>query len=323
MIDTGISTAILMAEIAMLFFVVTLAVQLFQARFGAERLRRWMGGRPLPAALKGIGLGFVTPFCTFTAIPLLVGLRQARVPAAGYVAFIVAAPVLDPVLFGALALIAGFETAALYAAVAFVGALGLALVAEAFDLERRLPPVERLLGGPEVGGGAALDHTTGCGRADGDADGGCGDTRPDPAPWRGFAVELGPASRSAGRLLGGMAPILLVGIALSLIIEAAVPPEMAQRVTAANPSAAVPVAAALGTPLYVSTTLFVPLADALQAAGVGIGAIVALTIAGAGANIPEFVILSRLAKPQITGVLAGYVFAVAVAGGLLAQAILA
>ena len=303
--NTVRSTALLMAEIAVLFFAVTLAVQLFQARFGADRLRRWMGGHPVQAALKGIALGFVTPFCTFTAIPMLVGLRQARVPAAGYVAFIVAAPVLDPVLFGALVLIAGLETAALYAAIAFVGAIGLALGAEAFGLERRLPPVETL--GLDRGVGATGESSC---------------TASGSRSWSGLGPELARASRSATRLLAGMTPILVAGIGLSVVIEAAVPPETAQRITAVDPAASVPVAAALGTPLYVSTTVFVPLADALQSAGVGIGAIVALTIAGAGANVPEFVILSRLARPQITGILAGYVFAVAVVGGLLAQLVL-
>ena len=52
-------------------------------------------------------VGFVTPFCTYSAIPMLVGFRQAGVQPAGYVAFIVAAPVLDPLLFGALVLIVG------------------------------------------------------------------------------------------------------------------------------------------------------------------------------------------------------------------------
>ena len=120
-----------------------------------------------------------------------------------------------------------------------------------------------------------------------------------------------------------MAPILLAGFALSVLIEHTVPPEVAQRLTAANPAIAVPVAAALGTPLYVSTTLFVPIAEGLRASGVGIGAIVALTIAGAGANLPEFVILSKLARLRVTGTFFVYVFAVAVVGGLLAQALIA
>ncbi|HZD24594.1 MAG TPA: hypothetical protein VE569_14510 [Acidimicrobiia bacterium] len=42
---------------------------------------------------------------------------------------------------------------------------------------------------------------------------------------------------------------------------------------------------------------------------------------GAGANIPEFVILSRLARTRVLMVFVGYVFAVAVVGGFLAQTI--
>ena len=45
-----------------------------------------MGGRPVVAALKGITVGFLTPFCTYSALPLLMGLRRARVAPAGYVA---------------------------------------------------------------------------------------------------------------------------------------------------------------------------------------------------------------------------------------------
>ena len=78
----------LVVELTVLFFSVTFLVQLFQRRLGGDRLRAWMGGPPLIAALKGIAIGFVTPFCTFTAIPMLLGLRQAGVPPAGYVAFI-------------------------------------------------------------------------------------------------------------------------------------------------------------------------------------------------------------------------------------------
>ena len=115
--------AFLLVELTLLFFSVAFLVQLSQRRLGPERLRVWMGGRPVVAALKGIAVGFITPFCTFSAIPLLVGLRQAGVTPAGYVAFIVAAPVLDPVLFGALVVIVGLKAAVLYAIVAFTAAM--------------------------------------------------------------------------------------------------------------------------------------------------------------------------------------------------------
>ncbi|MDH3499266.1 MAG: permease, partial [Acidimicrobiia bacterium] len=135
------SAASLLAELVILFFCVAFLVDLFQRRAGGDRIRSWIGGRPVVAALKGITIGFVTPFCTYSAIPMLVGLRRAGVTAAGYVAFIVAAPVLDPVLFGALLLIVGPGAAAVYVAVAFIAAMALALVADRAGIERFLKPL--------------------------------------------------------------------------------------------------------------------------------------------------------------------------------------
>ena len=301
MIDQLVDYGTLVAEIALLFFAVTVAVQLVQARFGPDRMRSWMGGKPATSAMKGIALGFATPFCTFTAIPMLVGLRQARVPAAGFVAFIIAAPVLDPVLFGALAIIAGIGTAVLYASIALVAALALAIVAEHIHIERLLTPIDSLVGAAE------LECESSCSVRD---------------SWGGIGGELRPASAKAVSLLRGMTPILVAGLGLSVLIEAAVPPEVTQRLTAASPSLSVPIAAALGTPLYVSTAVFVPVADALAGAGVGMGAIVALTIAGAGANLPEFVILAKLARPRVIGVFFAYVFGVAATGGFITQAVI-
>ena len=134
-------TLLLLAELLALFFAVTFGVFLVQRRLGSQRLRAWMGGSPLTSALKGIAIGFVTPFCTYSAIPMLIGLRQAGVPPAGYVAFITAAPVLDPVILGALVLIIGPGAAGLYTAVAFTAALGLALVAQRSSIETHLKPL--------------------------------------------------------------------------------------------------------------------------------------------------------------------------------------
>ena len=293
-------TVVLVLELVMLFFGVTFLVQLFQRRMGGDRLRAWMGGSPPVAALKGVTIGFLTPFCTFTAIPMLIGLRQARVPVAGYVAFIVAAPVLDPVLFGALVLIVGLKASVIYVLVAFLAAMSLAAAAELIGIEQHFKNIE------------TTDTTATCDTAL---------SGEDAERWLGLRLESATAARSARALLRTMAPLLSVGIALSLVIEAAVPADVMARLTGAEPRFSIPIAAALGTPLYVSTGVFVPIADSLRGAGVGVGAIVALTIAGAGANVPEFVILSKLAKPKLIGAFFTYVFGVAIVGGLLAQAV--
>ena len=140
--------ALLVAEMVALFLAVTLAVTLLQRRLGDATIRRWMGGPPRRAALKGIAVGFITPFCTYSAIPVLVGMRQAGVRPAGYAAFIFAAPVVDPVMIGVLAIIIGPAGAAVYVTTAFAAAFLLALIVDAVDIAPHLKPVPALVGPP-------------------------------------------------------------------------------------------------------------------------------------------------------------------------------
>lgn len=307
------ATIVLLAELVVLFVGVSFLVEILQRRFGPERLRRWMGGRPVTAALKGIVIGFVTPFCTYSAIPLLVGMRRAGVQPAGYVAFISAAPVLDPILFGALWLIVGPTVAVIYFIVTFVAALALALSAQRLGIERHLKPVtshvttpQRVqVGAPDAPPAAEATEQ----RTDSDA------------PWRGWRIEARAALSASRGLLRSFGPLLLLGVAIGFAIEAVVSPEAAARLTTGSPWIAIPTASALGTPLYFSTELFVPIANSLHNAGVGVGAIVALTIAGAGANVPEFIVLSKMAARSVIAAFFGYVFAVAMVGGLVAHTI--
>ena len=290
----------LFAELLVLFLGVSFGLALLRRRLGDDRLRSLMGASPITAALRGIAIGFITPFCTYSAIPVLVSLRQAGVTPAGYVAFIVAAPVLDPILFGALAIIVGLPAALIYLAVAFAAALTLALVAEKVDLDRFMKPLAAGRTGSSLG--------------------------PKPSeqiPWKGLRLEWRPAMDASRALLRTMLPLLVVGIAIGMAITAFLPAETVARVPGLSSQAAIPAAAAAGIFFYINTELFVPIADALGSAGVGVGAIVALTIAGAGANVPEFVILARLTTRRVLAAFGGYVLAVAIVGGLLVQLLVA
>lgn len=278
---------------------VSFGLNLLRRRVGDERLRTLMGASPVGAALRGIGVGFITPFCTYSAIPVLVSLRRAGVTPAAYAAFIVAAPVLDPILFGALAIIVGLPAAIIYLAVVFAASMGLALLAERVDLDRFMKPLSRA----GMDGGSEPDIGTG--------------------PWQGLRKEWRPAMLSARALLRTMLPLLALGILIGLAIAAFLPTETVARVPVLSGDAAIPAAAAVGTFFYINTELFVPIANGLRAAGIGIGAVVALTIAGAGANVPEFVMLARLTSRNVLAVFGAYVFVVAMSAGLLVELLVA
>ncbi len=305
--------ALLVAEMVALFLGVTLAVTLLQRRLGDATIRRWMGGPPRRAALKGIAVGFVTPFCTYSAIPVLLGMRQAGVRPAGYAAFIFAAPVVDPVMIGVLAIIIGPAGAAVYVATAFAAAFLLALIVDAIDIAPHLKPVPALVGSPAPPSSPAKPATpsppTSCSPS-------------EEVPWAGWRTEAGAAWRRAVTLLRSMAWLIAAGVAVGLAIGLLVPTDALAGIAGADNPLAVPAAAATGIPLYFGTELFIPIGDALHAKGAGTGAIVALVIAGAGANIPEFALLTKIARGRVVGAFFAYVFVVAVTAGLLTDLIL-
>ena len=306
--------ALLVAEMVALFLGVTLAVTLLQRRLGDATIRRWMGGPPRRAALKGIAVGFITPFCTYSAIPVLLGMRQAGVRPAGYAAFIFAAPVVDPVMIGVLAIIIGPAGAVVYVTTAFAAAFLLALIVDSVDIARHLKPVPALFGAPAPAlAGTAGPHAPSPPTS-------CSD--PDGVPWAGWRSELPTAWRRAVTLLRSMAWLIAAGVGVGLAIGLLVPTGALAGIAGASNPLAVPAAAAAGIPLYFGTELFIPIGDALHAKGAGTGAIVALVIAGAGANIPEFALLTKIARGRVVGVFFAYVFAVAVTAGLLTDLIL-
>ena len=232
--------ALLIAEMVALLLAVTFGVTLLQRRLGDATIRRWMGGPPRRAALKGIAVGFVTPFCTYSAIPVLIGMRQAGVRPAGYAAFIFAAPVVDPVMIGVLAIIIGPAGVAVYVATAFAAAFLLALIVDAVDLAPHLKPMPALVGSAAP---APLAHPepgppsppNGCAAA-------------AEAPWTEWQTEAKAAWRRAVTLLRGMAWLIAIGVGVGLAIGLLVPTDALAGIAGAHNPLAVPAAAAAGVP---------------------------------------------------------------------------
>ena len=119
-----------------------------------------------------------------------------------------------------------------------------------------------------------------------------------------------------------MAWLIAAGVGVGLAIGLLVPADALAGLAGSHNPLAVPTAALAGIPLYFGTELFIPIGDALHAKGAGTGAIVALVIAGTGANIPEFALLTKIARVRVVGAFFAYVFVVALAVGLLTDLIL-
>lgn len=303
LIETLVTFAILLSELVVLFLGVSFAVTLLTRWIGLRRVGNWMGGSSLLGALKGIALGFATPFCTYSAIPMLVGLRQAGVRVSATVGFLLAAPVLDPLLFAAFAVLFSPTMAVTYSAVTFAGVLAVAVAADTTGIDE-FRPLEIM--------GAA--------RRDASCDGGGESCAPtEGTGWEGWRPEARDAWREAVGLTRSMAWHIVTAVGIAALVMGYLPKNLLLNVAGPDRWFAIPTAAMVGVPFYVSVEALAPIGAALASKGMSVGAVFAMTIAGAGVNVPEFALLSKILTRRGIVALVGAVFTVAVAGGYVMQ----
>jgi len=301
----------LLLELLALLLAVSMVLALLVRRVGLDRVHRWLGGSRVAGTFKGLTVGFLVPFCSYSAIPTFVGMVDARLRAATLAGFLLAAPLLDPLVLAVLWLLFGWRATVAYGLVTGAAVVVLALIADKLAAERLLRPMRQHA---EVAVRPSAPRRGGACRAE--------DPFDDVQPWRGIRRETRGAVRYSVDLARSLALPMALAVAAAGAITGLVPPELIGELAGPENPAAVPTAALLGAPFYVSTESFLPVAAALHASGMGLGAVFALVISAAGVNLPELALLGRLMRPSL---LAAYVTAVvgmAIAAGYLTPALM-
>ncbi|MYL39564.1 permease [Halobacillus litoralis] len=281
---------ILFAELTALFILISFLVSLLQQKVTEERIKRvlerpnkWSG------YLYGTVLGALTPFCSCSTIPILAGLLSSKAPFGPSMSFLVASPLLNPVIVLLLWTLLGWELTLYY--VLIVGAFSI-LIGMVWDLLG----LEKFVKNVRVRKGS-------------------GDAQKDEPKWK-------VALRDAWGFFYPVLPFLLLGVFIGAFIHDFIPQEMIARFAGGDQPWTIPVASVIGIPMYIRAEAILPIADALVGKGMGIGAIIALVIGGAGASIPEVVLLNKLFKPKLVTAFVVSILVVAVSTGFIVQTVL-
>jgi len=293
--ETGRWFLVTTAELVALFLVLSFLVGLLQAWLPEEKVRSlFKRQRPITGYLVGAGLGAVTPFCSYSTIPVLAGLLRSGVPFGPTMAFLFASPLLDPVVLGVLVFLIGVEGTVAYAILTFSASILIGALFASLGLEKDVKPLRGFASS------FAGEDPSGC-EAAGSAKG---------PVWR-------RAWSDAWAFFVPALPYLLVGTAAGAAIYGLVPTSWVVAVAGPGQPLAIPLAAALGVPMYVNAETFFPISAALLEKGVGVGAVMALVVTSMGVSVPEVVLLGGLFRWRLVAVLVASVFAVAVGGGAL------
>jgi uncharacterized membrane protein YraQ (UPF0718 family) len=280
---------VMTAELVALFLALSFLIVLLQAWVPEEKVRlMFEKRRPVGAYVGGAALGAITPFCSCSGIPILAGLLRSGAPFGPTMAFLFASPLLDPVVLGLLAFVIGLKGAALYAIVTFVASIGMGVLLARLGLESDVKEAAYRSKGED--GCCSVDLLLPVWR------------RAWSEAW-GFFVPI--------------LPYLLVGTAIGAVVYGFIPTEWVASVAGADQPLAIPMAAALGVPIYVNAETFFPITSALLEKGMGLGAVVALVVTGMGVSLPEVSMLAGLFRVRLVAVLIVSVFVVAIGSGMI------
>ncbi|WP_445373628.1 permease [Photorhabdus tasmaniensis] len=283
---------IISTELVVLFFAVSFIVAMMQEYIPASTVQRLLTGKGLRSNVIGAGLGSVTPFCSCSTIPITASLLNAGAPFGAAMSFLVSSPILNPVILGLLMALFGWKFTLFYGVSAFVLSVAVGAIWQFFGLERDVKKV-RVVGDNTLAGSNDLQS------------------------------RLRRASRAAFNLFKTSLPYLLIGAGIGSLIYGVVPGEWIANIAGADNPFAIPVAAAVGAPLYIRAETLIPIGLALQSQGMSIGAVAALIIAGSGASIPEVILLNTIFRPRLVAVFVLTIFCVAIGTGYIANLLFA
>ena len=277
-------------ELLLLFIVVSFIVSLIQQVVSEEKIKKLLS-KPNKAVnyILGMIFGAVTPFCSCSTIPILAGLLNSKVPFGPAMSFLIASPLMNPLMVFMLWVLLGWKVAIVYFVVLAIFSILTGLVFSKMNLANSYK-------GVNVKGDGFFANKTGS--------------------------RFKQALNDAWAFLYPMLPYLFIGVFIGAFIYGFIPEEFITKYASGDGFISVLIASVIGIPMYIRPETMLPIAEALVSKGMSLGTVVALIIGGAGASIPEVVLLSKLFKKKFVISFVIAILVVAIATGLIVNMII-
>ena len=267
---------VVFGELAVLFVLISFFVAWINQKLPADKVKQLLSGnRGYGVA---IGLGAVTPFCSCSTLPMTIGLIQARAAFGPIMAFLFTSPLLNPFIVGLFWVSFGVKTTLIYAAFVLVLAVVSGYLLEKMRFHRFIRD--------DI-------HNNRCASQKN------GKTQSEQASLQTTSsIEPHSDQKNLFKLtlkqFISFTPYMAIGVTIGAFLHGYVPQTFFESFTNQDSLWLIPAAAVIGVFLYVRASTMVPIATSLVAKGMSMGAVMSLTIAGAGASLPEMIMMKRM-----------------------------
>ena len=281
-------------ELVLLFIVITALVEIILMYIPQEKISTKIEKAGFFGNVIAAGFGALTPFCACSTLPMTVGFLNAGVPFGATISFLIASPLLNPIIIAMLGALVGIKAMLIYMVIAFLCAVFFGWGLQKVDAQKYVKNVR-------------LRTQSCCSTCEKPID-------PKELSW-GQKITI--ALRAGWDTLRPILWYLIIGVALGAVIYGYMPSDWVLKIAGPDNPFAVPVAAIIGVPLYIRAETAIPIGVALMGKGMSIGAVVALVIGGAGMAIPEMSMLASIFKKKLVAMIVAVIFLTAVISGYI------
>ncbi|MGC8979187.1 permease [Caldisericum sp.] len=282
-------------KIFLLLSVIIFVISIIRSYFPPEKTRKILSHKKefmgnILAAL----LGVVTPFCSCSAVPLFIGFVEAGVPLGVTISFLISSPMVNEVAVVLLLGLFGWKITAVYIGTGLLVAILGGFIIGKLKLKKW---VEEYVYKFKTGQTMEIKY-------------------------KSFKERLEYARWNTVDILKRVWFYIIIAIGIGGFIHGYVPDDfLAQYASKGNPFA-VPIAVALGVPLYSNAAGVLPVVYALMEKGMSIGTALAFMMAVTALSLPEMIILRKVLKIQLLAVFVLIMTVTIMAVGYMFNAIL-
>jgi uncharacterized membrane protein YraQ (UPF0718 family) len=277
-------------KIFLLLAVIIFVVSVIRSYFPPEKTKGILAHkREFIGNILAALLGIVTPFCSCSAVPLFIGFVEAGVPLGVTFSFLISSPMVNEVAVVLLWGLFGWKIAMIYIGTGLLVAIFGGLIIGTLGLEKW---VEDYVFKIQTGGIRETVRQT-------------------------FGERVAYAKLNTADILKRVWLFVILAIGIGGIIHGYAPQDFLVHYAGKGNPFAVPLAVAVGVPLYSNAAGVIPIVYALMEKGMSMGTVLAFMMAVTALSLPEMIILRKVLKAPLLAVFAGIMTVTIMAVGYL------
>ncbi len=288
-------------KIITLLILIIFLMGFVNSHFPVERVKNYLTTHKLfgldyfMASLFGV----VTPFCSCSSVPLFIGFVRGGIPLGVTFAFLITSPLVNEVAIGLFLGLFGIKITAIYVISGILLGTISGFILQHLKLDTLLTPwAKEILMASNITQNSQEEIS------------------------QSFVQKLPAIYNDAIKILKGVIPYVIIGIAIGGIMHGYIPEGFFEQYMNKNNVFAVPMATILAVPMYSNASGILPVVQVLVSKGIPLGTAISFMMGVVALSLPEAMLLKKVMSIKLIAIFFSVVALCIIISGYLFNVIL-